>query len=153
MQHQSSINPANLQFIFDDYFNAEVQKSQNKTLQPPEPKMAGEDIQQLISLILQFLSTSVQDGSIPSDKRERVGVASESIALFPGSYSRFLSVQYITKAFCVNPADAHRESNIEPANLQSIFDGYFKTSQTAPVKSEVGSLNNHGLGCLTCFWS
>jgi hypothetical protein len=95
----------------------------------------NDNMQHLASLVLEFLSTSTLDGTVRSDKKERIEVASKSrCTILPKLQLMFTSllVQGIAKAFHIDPANAQRESGIEPAILQSAFDDYFKT----PLKTQ-----------------
>jgi hypothetical protein len=98
----------------------------------------NDNMQHLASLVLEFLSTSTMDGTVTSDKKERIEVASKCTQ----SYRNFklmltsLLVQGIAKAFHIDPVNAHHESGIEPSILQSAFDDYFRTPLKTPTEAD-----------------
>ncbi|CCO27882.1 similar to Hsc70 cochaperone SGT [Rhizoctonia solani AG-1 IB] len=69
--------------------------------------------QKLVLSIIEFLETSVTDGSIKSDDKEGIEVA----------------IQCIGEAFGVDPSNTEQKEklSIKPATLQSLFDVYLKT--------------------------
>ncbi len=90
----------------------------------------AEKKQQLVLSIIDFLSSSVSDGTVKSDDKEGLEVA----------------IQCIGEAFGVDPDDAaqRKRLSIAPASLPTIFDVFIKTrdklgSGTSSV-SQVGNL-------------
>jgi len=79
----------------------------------------AEKKQQLVLSIIEFLETSISDGSIKSDDKEGIEIA----------------IQCIGEAFGVDPSDQAQKDklSVKPATLASIFDVYLKT------KDKVGS--------------
>ncbi|KAJ1310801.1 hypothetical protein OPQ81_009321 [Rhizoctonia solani] len=73
----------------------------------------AEKKQKLVLSIIEFLETSITDGSIKSDDKEGIEVA----------------IQCIGEAFGVDPSNKEQTEklSIKPANLQSLFDVYLKT--------------------------
>jgi len=78
--------------------------------------------QRLVLAIIDFLNTSIEDGTVKADDKESLEVA----------------IQCIGEAFGVDPnAEEQRERlTIKPATLQSLFDVYVKTS--AKIRSGGG---------------
>ncbi|KAB5593004.1 Hsc70 cochaperone (SGT) [Ceratobasidium theobromae] len=69
--------------------------------------------QKLVLSIIDFLETSISDGSIKSDDKEGIEIA----------------IQCIGEAFGVDPSNSEQRDklSVKPATLQSIFDVYLKT--------------------------
>jgi small glutamine-rich tetratricopeptide repeat-containing protein alpha len=98
--------------------------------------------QRLVLAIIDFLNTSIEDGTVKADDKEGLEVAGMPCA-FPAlnfccrslKCSHLPPVQCIGEAFGVDPNDAgqHERLTIRPATLQSLFDVYLKT--TAKMKS------------------
>ncbi|CAE6346619.1 unnamed protein product [Rhizoctonia solani] len=77
----------------------------------------AEKKQKLVLSIIEFLETSITDGSIKTDDKEGIEVA----------------IQCIGEAFGVDPSNNEQKEklSIKPANLQSLFDVYLKTKDKA----------------------
>ncbi|KAG8684067.1 hypothetical protein FRC11_012661 [Ceratobasidium sp. 423] len=77
--------------------------------------------QKLVLSIIEFLETSITDGSIKSDDKEGIEVA----------------IQCIGEAFGVDPSNNEQKEklSIKPATLQSLFDVYLKTKDKVGVQT------------------
>ncbi|CAE6534051.1 unnamed protein product [Rhizoctonia solani] len=87
----------------------------------------AEKKQKLVLSIIEFLESSITDGSIKSDDKEGIEVA----------------IQCIGEAFGVDPSNNEQKEKltIKPASLQSLFDVYLKTKDKvgAQTKDKVGA--------------
>lgn len=87
--------------------------------------------QQLVLSIIDFLDTSIKDGTVKQDDVESLEVASACFFLvsIDSSPQLFSSVQCIGEAFGVDPTDeTQRERlSVKPATLPTIFDVFLKT--------------------------
>src|ERR1700691_50831 len=96
--------------------------------------MPDQEIQRkLVSSITDFLSTSIANGTISSDRREDLQAASKC-GQFGACRTRLLihlPVQNIGNTFHVDLADDnhHEQFTAHPASLQTIFEDYLHSRE------------------------
>ena len=100
--------------------------------------MPQQDSQRLALSIVQFLSTSLRDGSLGSDKSEREVAAAGLLSCFSSKInptSKVTPAQQIAKAFNIDVGDTvqHQELSITPVALQTIFYNHLDAAATSDV--------------------
>jgi hypothetical protein len=101
--------------------------------------MPQQDSQRLALSIVQFLSTSLRDGSLSSEKSEREVAATGWSSCFSFKSNQITTTgtpaQQIAKAFNIDVADdiQHQQLSIVPVALQSIFDNHLDAAITTEV--------------------
>jgi hypothetical protein len=104
--------------------------------------MSKQDPQRLALSIIQFLSASLRDGSLGSDKSDRVAGAGQSsyflLRTNPPETNLHIA-EKIAKSFNIDVADdvQHQQLSLAPITLQSIFDNYLNAT-SATLTTEVG---------------
>jgi small glutamine-rich tetratricopeptide repeat-containing protein alpha len=99
----------------------------------------SEKQQRLVLSIIDFLNQSINDGTIKSDDKESLEVASTPP---PSCLIQLLSnlapVQCIGEAFGVDPSNGEQveKLSVKPTTLQSIFDVYMKTLEKVGARTQ-----------------